>query len=619
MRRPETLINHPALTRFAGLLLVVGWSATSPAQTAPPPAPDPAVALLTSQPQIDTTSPVEATAEFDPPVIRPGGTATYRVTFNALQDSIKWPEDVIAPDALTLRASARGQIFSSLGGQIRPFTTFNYRTTAGAAGTFTAPRFLVYVYGKPVTVPAAQLTVVTNPATPVPAALQLHLETDATHPFIGQPVNVRITLPAGPGGIVQALSMVTLNGAGFMSDPLSARQMVKPLNQGGSNVTTFIYETTITPIQAGRIELSAQGFTAGNRFSGPIVITGQAVIPGGVPRYVLLDTPPVTLQVRPVPREGELPGYNGAIGQFQLDTPVLTARQLHVGDPLTLTVNVRGEGNLARLVPPPPPAARGWRVFAGEPDKAPAQLIQARGFTTFTYTLIPITTTEATPVIPFSYFDPDKAKFVNLSIPAVPVHVAPGTAPVDLTALGSTASTPATREREPTLGALAPTPGRTMTGLVSWQNRGGFLLAQTLPALVLGGLWWWDRRRRLFAAHPEILLRRRARRALRRERTALRKAASHGDTPRFTACAVNALRVACAPHYPAEPRALVSSDVLPLLVENQRAAELGAVVRHLFAAADAERFAAQTAPAKDLLSLRTDLETVLAWLEEKLQ
>ena len=97
------------------------------------------------------------------------------------------------------------------------------------------------------------------------------------------------------------------------------------------------------------------------------------------------------------------------------------------------------------------------------------------------------------------------------------------------------------------------------------QQRGWFPLAQIAPAIVFAGLWGWDRRRRYYEKHPDILLRRKARRALRRQWRSARRAAQAKDAPGFAAAAVSAMQVACAPHYPAEPRALVGSDVLALL------------------------------------------------------
>ena len=49
---------------------------------------DPLMSLMLSQPRIDITSEVRATAVFDPPVVAPGEVAIYRLTFNGLEESI---------------------------------------------------------------------------------------------------------------------------------------------------------------------------------------------------------------------------------------------------------------------------------------------------------------------------------------------------------------------------------------------------------------------------------------------------------------------------------------------------------------------------------------------------
>jgi hypothetical protein len=141
---------------------------------------------------------------------------------------------------------------------------------------------------------------------------------------------------------------------------------------------------------------------------------------------------------------------------------------------------------------------------------------------------------------------------------------------------------------------------------------------QLAPAAFFFGLWNWDRRRRYLERHPDILLRRRARRALRRQRRILQRAVRAADAPRFAAAAVTAMRVACAPRYPAEPRALVGADVLPLLPEPDRTGRPGEVVRRFFAVTDATRFGTAAPNPADLLPLQPDLERVLQQLEERL-
>ena len=300
-------------------------------------------------------------------MIRPDGTSTYRVSFNALMASIEWPEDVIAPGQLELTASARGEVLSPTGLNLQPRAGFNYRVRAGTTGSFTVPRFTVYVYGKPVTVPAATLEVTANPAAPVAPGRRLLLTSANTNPFVGQSVVMRIVWP-GSAGPVQPLNPVKLTGDGFMANVGPVQEEINIFPEYGTNASSLVCDTSITLLRAGQLEIAAQGFTAGLNAVGPITIRGNITLAGLGQPPVLLDSDRLTLNVRPLPREQVLPGFNGAIGQFKLEPPALAAAVLHVGDPVTLAVNVRGTGNLMRLVPPAPPLAEGWQVFAGATD-----------------------------------------------------------------------------------------------------------------------------------------------------------------------------------------------------------------------------------------------------------
>ncbi|HEU0040695.1 MAG TPA: hypothetical protein VFR76_15625, partial [Verrucomicrobiae bacterium] len=394
------------------------------------------------------------------------------------------------------------------------------------------------------------------------------------------------------------------------------------LPHNGRNLPTYIFETVMTPLIAGKVTVSAQGFTAGNRFTGAITIQGQVTVPGGPPQYVLLDSDPVTLNVRPLPRSGSLPGFTGAIGTFTSDPPQLSTNQVRVGDAVKLTITFRGEGNLARFVPPPPPVTGDWQISAAVPGGAPIpnRLPGPPGnAVSFTYTLIPLTNgTQATPAIPFSCFDPKRAAYVDLSIPSLPIAVTPDATAIDSQLLAEANAASAADETKLSLSALAMTPGRGAGSLVPLQQRRWFLLVQPLPVFGFAGLWAWDRRRRFLEQHPDILLRRRARRALRRERRALQKAVRAGDSLRFANVAVSAMRVACAPHYPAEPRALVCRDVLDLLGETERAGRVGEMIRRFFTVADASLFSDATMDGNSLLSLQPELERVLEGLEARL-
>jgi hypothetical protein len=329
----------------------------------------------------------------------------------------------------------------------------------------------------------------------------------------------------------------------------------------------------------------------------------------------LVDSDPVTITVRPLPKENELPGFTGGIGNFTMDPPVLMTNVLRVGEPVKLTVTLRGQGNLGRLVPPGPKPTSEWQVFS-ENSETPPSLIRARGFVTFNYTLIPMSAaTRTTPVLSFSFFDPTRATYVDLTIPSVRVTVKPSTQPTDTQALAFAKSQKSSAANEPALSELAISPGATATSLVPLVMRPWFPLVQVAPVFGFVGLWAWDRRRRYLEAHPDIVARRHARRALRQARRMLRAAVRNGDAAGVVKFGVEAMRVTAAPHFPAEPRALVGADVLALLTDQERRGKIGETVRQLFATADAARFGTHPPDGRNLLASHADIEGMLSRLE----
>ncbi len=605
-------------------MLVLGaFLSLLPAQTiaqSPAPQPDPLMQLMLTQPSIEVSTNVEVVAVFDPPVVGVGEKSTYRVTINAISDSIKWPDDIYAPGELTLKQSARGQMLQPAGAALKPTTSINHHVLANAPGEFTIPEFKVKVYGRNITVPAARLVVSTNASNPALRPARLFVELAETNVYCGQPVKVRVLMPATLNNFMQALQQVQLNGDGILLDQSAVRQRIQQMEFNGRTGPTYIYESTLTPLVAGRIDVTAQAFTAGNQFSGGIIISGNAVIQGGPAQYKLLDSDPVRLNIEPLPRSGELPGFNGAIGQFTLDPPQLSTNRVRVGDVVKLRVTFRTDGEIKRLLAPPPPAVTNWQVLPPLPEgglmmtATTAEIATAQ---TFSYTLIPLTNSmTTTPAILFSYFDPAQKKYVDLTIQAMPITVLAGAATAEAQQIAQAAAA-TTDETKLKLSGLATTPGRAAS-LSPLQLNNGFLWGQLVPLFGFIGLWLWDRRRRFYEAHPEVLVRKRARRALRRERVELNKAAQANDAARFVDLAVSAMRIGSAPHFPAAPRALVGRDILELLDETERRGSEGEVVRKIFSTTDAAQFSKSTAELSGLLALRADLDRVLDKLDAKL-
>jgi hypothetical protein len=322
---------------------------------------------------------------------------------------------------------------------------------------------------------------------------------------------------------------------------------------------------------------------------------------GGTPQYNFLTSEPVDINVSPLPMAGRPDSFTGTIGRFFMDEVHLSANRLHTGQPISMVVSVHGEGDLNRFVPPAVPRSQDWQIIAQSDTPG------------INFTLIPRTDeVRATPAIPFSYFDPESGQYVDATIPPQPVTVEGDGLPVEL---------PVAREVEPgtpaKLSGLVASPGLTAGNLRPPQLRVWLVVVQLLPVLLLLALLRWDQHRRFLEAHPEIVRRNRARKALRREKQRWQQAVAQRDAPAFAASAVRAMQTACAPHFPAQPDALVGADVLSVLSEADRNSGPGEIVREIFTATDA-RFAANKNEPGDLLALEPRAAAALQKLEEKL-
>jgi len=558
-----------------------------------------------------------AEASFDPPAVRPGQKAVYRITLNAIAANVRLPGKIPAPAQLEFRSSAQGQILQPVGNGLRPVTSINYDVRASGPGMFLVPAYYIEAYGRQVVVPAAGLEVATD-VEASETARQLLVQASATNLYVGEPLTVRVLLPASPANAVEAVREMQINGDGLLVDKNAIRQSIGMTDVGGRNVAAYIFEATVTPIAAGTLSLSAQGFASGRDFGGAIVISGQAVIPGGPVQYVLLDSEPVTLNVRMLPPEGELPGFKGAIGNLSCDPPQLATNTVKLGEPLELFVAVRGDVNLARLVPPDPPRVRGWQSFPAVNRGYLAPVRGTNAAVIFAFTFIPLSDElVATPPIPFSAFDPKRGAYVDLTIPALPIKVLPDASYTNALAWTDPAGE-APAARKLVLSGIVTSPGKMVGSLQPLQSRGWFMGVQVAPLFVFGGLLFWERRRRHLERHPEIIRRRRARRELRRVKRRLEQAAQAGEAADFTRCGVSALRIACAPHYPANPRALVCADVLEVLPAEERLGQAGDLVRRFFAAEAAANYSDARETPGEVLTLKGGLDEILLKLEARL-
>ena len=164
-------------------------------------------------------------------------------------------------------------------------------------------------------------------------------------------------------------------------------------------------------------------------YSGVVTIgSTRLTVSGGIlGPHTVLDTEPVTLDVRPLP-EDPPPGFSGAVGRFEISAR-LDPVEAQADVPTTLTVTVSGEGNVEALLEPVWPDMPGWRVFDStvtiSTDLSDGVLTGSRSYERL---LVPGAAGDFTvPPVEYTYFDPEAAEYRTVSTAPIPVSVAPGT------------------------------------------------------------------------------------------------------------------------------------------------------------------------------------------------
>ena len=129
--------------------------------------------------------------------------------------------------------------------------------------------------------------------------------------------------------------------------------------------------------------------------------------------------------VKPVPEEGRPESFSGAVGKFTIEAD-LNPRQVKVGDPITLTLTLRGEGTLEDARAPDltaiPEVTEHFKTY--EPTIETQDSARR-----FTYSLRPKQAgIKAFPAIPLSYFDFEEERYVTLKTTPIPLEVSEATA-----------------------------------------------------------------------------------------------------------------------------------------------------------------------------------------------
>jgi hypothetical protein len=395
---------------------------------------------------------------------------------------------------------------------------------------------------------------------------------------------------------------------GFWSEDLPVSQadlLTQQTFEGRVYLASTLMRRALFPLQAGKLTIT------------PLELeTAQLDFFGRAVRSQRLRTEPLTIEALPLPTAGRPADFDPAnVGHFTVEAKV-DRSQVRVGEAVTLTVALAGQGNLRKLATPKLPPLEGWKSY--EP-KVDVKLEAAGGITgskTVEFLLLPERAgTTMIPAFELSFFDPaSRAYRTERSLPVR----------IEVSGDGAAASKPGSA---PALGApvagvenLLPTelrPPRARATLrrdlgTTFYRSQGFLFALGLPPGLLLLTVAVGRLRERLTADTARGRRRKTRRLVRQR---LRAAEAHLEAGRpapFYIEIDRVLREVLTARLGREVAGLSRDELAARIVASGMPAEVGGRIIAELEECDRARFAPGSTAASDLrASLERAAELIL--------
>ena len=256
----------------------------------------------------------------------------------------------------------------------------------------------------------------------------VELKTDKQEAYIYEEIIQSFKLYFQKGLPIDDLDYVAASTKNFLAEKLGEERRYEEVRDG-ILYNVIELRTALFPLVSGIIKIPSASFKCN------IIIRQQRnrgslfdeFMGGGGRRYpVERSTEPVKMTIKPLPVVGKPEGFTGAVGKYTMDV-LAKPTKLKVGDPITLTINIRGEGNIQTIGEPllAPEGMKDFKAYNFETKVT----ITGRGYgikgeKLFNKVIEP--QSEDSGVIPgisFSYFDPELEKYKTITHAPIPIEV----------------------------------------------------------------------------------------------------------------------------------------------------------------------------------------------------
>ncbi|MFW2368747.1 MAG: BatD family protein [Desulforhopalus sp.] len=490
---------------------------------------------------------------------------TITITGSSRTDSIELPEI----DNIRLHNRGQSSQFNMINGSISSSLSQNYLIQALEPGDYTLPPITVTAGGQSFTTKPLHFVVTGNqqqngatavaPKQSPDEPVFLRISKTADH-FPGEIVPITIKAYFGQKYRAESISLPTLQGDGVVMEQLQNNEPHQGQEQvEGKLYSVLTWNTSLSGIKVGEHPISfildatlliPQKRKSRSPFGGSSMF-GDSMLNdpffdsffGGYQRKpISVASPQTTFNVLSLPEENRPENFTGAIGDFDLKVTV-SPHSVEVGEPMTLTMEISGQGNFDRVESPLFPEDPRWKTYppisdSDAPEKDPTkkvfeQAVVARD-----------SGAKEIPSLSFSYFDPDKKEYITRTSSPIAISLKHSAQQ----AVSQPAAQAAERAQQPPelptsgpsgLEGLAPIhleTGSFQTEIAPLFKKSWFILLLLSCMVILIGLLGIRIRNLKHAKHPEILTERSRKLQLERELKEVEQA-KNTESPTFLALA----------------------------------------------------------------------------------
>ena len=244
--------------------------------------------------------------------------------------------------------------------------------------------------------------------TPRRADVLVIAESDKKNVYVGEQVTLTYKiLTQVPITQIEVKESPALNGFWVEEIPTSKNPEARTRVINGKQFAEYVIKKqALFPTSAGTQQIPSSTF-------GLVVRTSSGgFFSLGSQEAVLRKTEPIAIKVAPLPETGKPAGFNGAVGNFKLESSV-DKPTAETGEAVNLKITLSGTGNLKTITDFPLPELPGFKIYSSKSNDNPSFKNDAlQGTKTWEYVIIPQAPgQELIPEFKFDYFSPDSRQY----------------------------------------------------------------------------------------------------------------------------------------------------------------------------------------------------------------